>query len=243
MKKIHVNFEKWYLGYVIILVFVLMVVGYTNTWFYKNYKAQTENINEYVKDGVVQNLNDFFRTIDSVALNICTDEGIDLLNGASNLNDLYRNTTALKLVENMYKFGKISDDIGEIYIYNKNNDVVVSSKGIYGSKHFYDMSIAPCGEDYKQWKHRIDDIGTGHRFERYNNKIEYNIKLDSGNINKSKNGNIVFGIIFDKKSFINDIPYVEWIKRCNIYIYMIQMVVYAFMRKRRLLTAFQNFLN
>lgn len=216
MKIIKDKLKKWYVLYTLIAFVVVFAVGLVNIWYCSVFEAQTDNINEYVRENVVETIKEFYNRIYALSINMSEQNLISDISEYSNEREFYSSKKVLSIVSQLDSYKKTFTDIDLIYLYMAKADMVISAGGVYNSRDFYDIYCSNKVSDYDKWYARISSLENEELFD-CDEYIQYNIMLNR--IYPVISGDVSCGVIFKKDSIFPNIPWIEWVNKCNIYIY------------------------
>ena len=216
MKNIGVKLKKWYTIYIIITFIIILIVGMVDLWYCSVFEKQTDNVNEYVRDNVAGKMEEFYNQLYALSTNISRQSIIADVSRYSDEREFYTSPKVMNIVSQLDNYKNIFGDIDLIYVYMVKSDMVISAGGVYNSRDFYDIYCAGKISNYDKWRERITSDENEELFDCDEN-IQYNIML-----NRVYTGipeKVSCGILFNKDSIFSQTPWVEWINKCNIYIY------------------------
>lgn len=216
MKNISTKLKKWYTIYIIIALMIIYIVGMVNLWYCSVFEKQTDNVNEYVRDNVAGKMEEFYNQLYALSTNISRQSIIADVSRYSDEREFYTSPKVMNIVSQLDNYKSIFGNIDLIYVYMAKSDMVISAGGVYDSRDFYDIYCADKISNYNKWRERIASDENEELFD-CDESIQYNIMLNQVYVGIPEK--VSCGILFNKDSIFPQTPWVEWVNRCNIYIY------------------------
>lgn len=217
-RKLNKNLRKWHAIYVAVAIGIIAVICFISFWYSRIFSLQTQNTNEYVREIVVKKIDDFYEQIYALSQNLVTTDQIDSIAEYNTIQQYYKAKEINDLVLKLGEVENIFSDIHYVYLYVQETDTVISSGGMYSSQDFYQIYCQKFLDSYEKWMVRIRNESKEKLFSCENNVIAYNISL-SELYDLSDKVHITCGMFFDKEHVFSKTPHIEWVNRCNIYIY------------------------
>lgn len=143
---------KWIFSYVLIAVISL-------TFFFASYitsgkiiSEQTQQFNEQVFDTTAKNTVDILNSMRKISYEISTDSTINIILAENDYNTFYSDKNVVNFRCDIAQNIQYNDVIESVYFYVPESDCVVSDRGIFDTKTYYNTYINQKGEGYELWK-------------------------------------------------------------------------------------------
>lgn len=198
-------FVKLLISYLVILI-IPATVGITSyTKSSQVVKQEMENYNVAILQQAQKVLDERLRSVDQLATDISLDSKVQNLLQAGDDKSPETLLNTFKSIKDLPKYNKISKFIIDFFIYFKNGDYVLTSKGKFSFSNFFGNELKSSDEDY-DWRQLMEGHYVRRLFPAQNvtysnsgkNVIKYISSLPMGS-GKSSQGN--FTVLID----VNDI--------------------------------------
>ena len=201
--------------YIAITVFLILVIISVNLWFYRSFKHQAVEVNEYVKEQAVTRISDYYQQINSFVTGNVNTEDFERVQNLSERELVYRSQNAVNIVKSLNTTERASSLLDKVYIYLKKPGLIICRSGILDPELFYEIEGKTRVKSFDEWQDAIINEGKGRKFTSSENSVIFafaanGIGIDSG---------IVLGTITSREKIFPKTPHVEWINNCNIYVY------------------------
>jgi len=220
------RFDKrlfWLAPYLFIAIVIFTIVYFSNYNYNKTFYEQTNVLNDYIKDNVSNRISDVFKKFYFLSAQVLNAEDAKVIDDINDKIDYYKSEKTRETVVKLSNEQNLLGMFELVYIYASKDDIIISSTGIFESRFFYDTYFKSKFESYDKWKSILMTQSIEQKFESYEDTIHYFIRLNKLYNLPLKNENIMLGTYMKKDNMFAEIPSVEWINCCNIYIYDLNM--------------------
>jgi len=204
---------------IIAVVSLVLVVAIVNIWFYKSFKSQATEINDYVKEQTVGRISEFYEQINSLILSMVNNEELVSMQNFSDKKEIYRSNTVRNLINQIVTVNGKASMIKKAYIFIEDIELVICSSGIVEPDMFYEITAKEYFDSYEEWRKTLSSDGLNSSFFTGDNGISFTFLLNNKNILNDNKRKIILGAFVDKESVFVKTPYIEWINESNIYVY------------------------
>lgn len=212
------NMKKWYIYYIGIVAFILLIVFCINFASYSMFRRQVKHMNEYLEYNTIEKIQEFFGNVNSAMLNVLSEEEFDSIYKIKDRREYYRSESILNLVTRLKSSQELLN-IYEMYLYVDTEDIIISARGIFSSRDYFDIYLKGYAQTYEEWFGGLTQLDKGQKFCMYENSIQYSLLWNSAYGDTYQNMNVMLGIFFDKESIFLSVPNIDWISQCNFYVY------------------------
>ena len=204
--------------HIALLLILVISITYVNVWFYESFRIQAEEVNEYVNNQMTGRISDYYEEINALVVGTVSDTEVLQLQSFSDKNEVYRSEMAINIVNELRTNDNKSPAIKKTYIYIADIDLILCSSGIVDSETFYNVEAKKYFDSYESWMTYITTENGKKNFLTNDKNIMFSFPLSRmrGLTNKRS---IIIGAIADKKDVFIKTPHIDWINKCNIYVY------------------------
>ena len=204
--------------YISLLLLLVIAVAYVNIWFYQSFKKQATEVNDYVQEQIISRISEYYESINTFVIGTMTDNEIIQLQNFSDKDQIYRSEVATNIVSKLKANNVKSTMIKKAYLYVDELDMVFCNSGIISSETFYDIEAKKYFDSYEHWMQTIKEDGKKNFFTN-DKSIMFSLVLNGTTNFNIKKRNIIIGAFSDKKDVFIKTPHIDWINKCNIYVY------------------------
>ena len=205
--------------YIAILLVIVFAITYVNLWFYSSFKKQAEEVNKYVQDQIIGGISQYYDEIYACAVGTITDDEFFMLQNFSDKEEVYRSNLAINIVKRLRITKSKSSMIDKIYVYIDAFELVLCDSGILSQETFYDIEGKKHFDTYEKWLESVKITNKKKNFLTNDKSIMFSISLNGLYKVGGNKSNIVVGAFSNKKDVFVKTPHIEWINKCNIYVY------------------------
>ena len=204
--------------YIALLLILVIAVTYVNVWFYRSFKKQAVEVNKYVNNQIIGRISDYYKEINALVVGTVSQNEVLQLQNFYDKNEAYRSETTTNIVNKLRANDNKASMMKKTYIYIDELDLVLCSSGIIEPETFYDIEAKKYFDSYEVWISSIKTENGKKNFLTNDKNIMFSFALNKVNGFSNKR-NIIIGAISDKKDVFIKTPHIDWVNKCNIYVY------------------------
>lgn len=214
-------FKQWLYSYILIAFIPVVLCCGVYASCEKILMSQLENQNKYIMGTVQKNSIKTLANIKNIALTMRNDIRMERVVNIESLDYYWGNSDVYEIMHEIQNYARYTiGSYSKLYIYLRNNDIVLSENGIMRSKEFYNIMFNGKNISYEKWMNTLDER-TKIRFipvtyydrdtELEYDGLEYLVP--------ASDGAAVISIIINENVIFEDIHNSEWGEACNAYLF------------------------
>lgn len=220
--------SSWIFSYALIVIIslVFFFVAYITSG--KIISEQTQQFNEQVFDTTSKNTVGVLNSMRKISYELSDDDAINILLSETDYNKYYSDRTINEFRRSVEDLVQYNDAIDFAYFYIPHTDCVVSDRGVFDAKTFYNTYINKEDYEYTAWENAYADntkeyfmrklaCENGENGENGENYVSFNVRVSANVTGEEKTGYVC--VIASEDEFFGTKWADSHINSGDIYIY------------------------